>query len=539
MQVHVIMFVFICSASQQMDDEGKHDVHSDTRLQVSNAACKHCESTDSDIEQNNMYSAISSDCEMSDDFSTHRVADYNVLQGITCAHERPEDVQTGDIYSRQVDGSHGHMVKRLISVKCEEHRKESNEQSNVLPASSTDQETNRTNDANETVHVKQEKKEFPDGYDRSSEVTIHWVACPGGVLKEVKAEHTSDVSDILSAEDCSVNVGRIMRTRTCTHPNNNHDEEMNGKLSTDYTCDVPSTQFRRHDDVMIVQDRIGKGVKQFTVDTCGKQFTHVSELKVRERTHTRVKPFTCDTCGKSFTQSGDRKRHEMVHTRVKQFTCDTCGKSFAQARVLKIHEMVHTDVKHFTCDTCGKSFAQAGELNRHKMMHTGVKPFTCDTCGKSFTRLGDLKRHNTVHTGVKPFTCDTCGKSFAQARVLKIHEMVHTGVKPFTCDTCGKSFAQTGELNRHKMMHTGVKPFTCDTCGTSFTRLGDLKRHNTVHTGVKPFTCDTCGKSFTRSGDLKRHEMVHKGVKPFKCDICEKSFTRSGDLKRHEIVHTK
>ena len=212
MQVHVIMFVFICSASQQMDDEGKHDVHSDTRLQVSNAACKHCESTDSDIEQNNMYSAISSDCEMSDDFSTHRVADYNVLQGITCAHELPEDVQTGDIYSRQVDGSHGHMVKCLISVKCEEHRKESNEQSNVLPASSTYQETNRTNDANETVHVEQEKKEFPDGYDRSSEVTRHWVACPGGVLKEVKAEHTSDVSDILSAEDCSVNVGRIMRT---------------------------------------------------------------------------------------------------------------------------------------------------------------------------------------------------------------------------------------------------------------------------------------------------------------------------------------
>ena len=92
------MFVFIFSVSQQMDDEGKHKVHSDIHLQVSDAAY-----TDSDIEQHKMYAADSSDCEMSANFSTHRVADYNILQGITCAHERPEDVQTGDMYSRQVD----------------------------------------------------------------------------------------------------------------------------------------------------------------------------------------------------------------------------------------------------------------------------------------------------------------------------------------------------------------------------------------------------------------------------------------------------
>ena len=468
MRVLCNMFVFIFSASQQMVDEGKHDVQSETLLQVADAACEYSWSTDSDMEQNNMYSAVSSDCEMSADFSTHRVTDYSVLQGTTCAHERPEDVQPGDVYSRQVDDMHGHKVTCLISVKCEEHIHELNEQSHVLPASSTDQETNRTNDATETIQVKQEKKEYPDGFDRSSEVTRHWVVCPGGVLKEVKAEHTSEVSDILSGEDCSVNVGRKLRTHTCTHHNNIHDEEMNEKLSTDYTCDVASTQSRRHDNVMISRERMSKGGKPFPVDTCGEQLAHLSELKVRKRTHTCVKPFTCDTCDKSFARSSNLKRHEMVHTGVKPFKCDTCGKSCTQSGDLKMHERTHTGVKPFICDTCGKSFAQSGHLKGHEMVHTGVKPFTCDTCGKSFAQSGVLKRHEMVHTGVKLFTCDTCGKSFARSGYLNVHERTHTGVKHFTCDTCGKSYSQSGELKIHERTHTGVKPFTCDTSGKSF-----------------------------------------------------------------------
>ena len=311
-----------------MDDEGKHDVHSNTHLQVSDAACEYSESTDSDIGENKMYSAVSSDCEMSADIPTHRMDDYNVSQVTTPAHERQqdgqEDVQAGDGYSRQ--GDSGHMVKCLLSVECEEHIQELSEQSHVLPVNSKYQETNWTRDANETIQVKQETKEYPDGYDRSSEVTRHWVVCPGGVLKEVKAEHTSDVSDISAIEDCNENVDCKLRTRTCTHHTNSHDEEMNGKLNTDYTCGVSSTQFRRHDNVLKVQERTSKCVKHFTCDTCGKQFAYLSKLKLHEMTHTGLKPFTCDTCGKSFAQSGELKMHERIHASVKPFTCDTYEK---------------------------------------------------------------------------------------------------------------------------------------------------------------------------------------------------------------------
>ena len=404
-----------------MDNEGKHDIRLDTHLQVSDAACEYSESTDSDIEENKIYSAVSADCEISDDLPTHRVDDYN-----TCAHERSEDVQTSHAYSRQVDGIHGHMVKCLPGLKCEEHIQDLNEQSHVLPFISTYEETTWTNDANQTIQVKQEKKEYSDGYDGSTEMTRRWAVCPGGVLEEVKAGHTTYISDILDGEDCSLTAGCKLCTRSCTYHNNIHDEKMNDNLSTDSTCGVPSTQFTQHDGVLKVQERTRKGVKRFTCDTCGKQFAYLSKLNMHERTHTGVKPFICDTCGKSFSQSGDLKRHERTHT----------------------------GVKPFTCDRCGKSFARSGHLKQHEMRHEGVTPFRCDTCGKLFTQSGDLKRHERTHTGVKPFTCATCRKSFARSGELTIHELTHTGHRHFLCDTCGKSFIRSGRLKQHERTHT-------------------------------------------------------------------------------------
>ena len=477
-----------------MDDEGKHDANLETHLQVSDAACEYAESTDSDIKQNKMYSAESADCGISVDIPIHCMDDYNVLQCATYYHKRPADVEASDVYNRHGDGIQGHIVNCFPSVKCEEHRPELNEQRHVLPVNSTDQETNWTLDVNETIQVKQEKKEYPDGYDRSSEVTKHWIVCPGGVLKEVKAEHTSDVSEILSVDSSNENVGCKIRTRTSTHLNNINDDAINDNLSTDCTCGVPSTQFTQHDNVLKVQERTTECVKRFTCDTCGRQFAYLSKLNMHEMTHMSVKPFMCDTCGRSFARSGDLKRHEITHTGVKPFTCDTCGKSFSVSGDLTVHERIHTGVKPFTCDTCGKSFSQSGHLKKHEMRHQGIKPFRCDTCGKSFTQTWELNIHEMIHTGVKPVTCDTCGKSFTHSGTLNIHKRIHTGVKPFTCDACGKLFSQSGHLKKHEMRHKGIKPFRCDTCGKSFTQPWELNRHEIRHKGIKPFRCE---KSFS------------------------------------------
>ena len=47
---------------------------------------------------------------------------------------------------------------------------------------------------NEIYGVKPNKITHPDEYSgNSSDETIHWIVCPGGVLKEVKAESTVGV----------------------------------------------------------------------------------------------------------------------------------------------------------------------------------------------------------------------------------------------------------------------------------------------------------------------------------------------------------
>ena len=178
-----------------MDDGGKPDVHLELNFQVSDAACEYSVSTDSGIKQDRMSSAVSTDCEVSADIPEHCMFDYNLLCSIKCEHERPEEMQTDNAYGRQGDDIQGHVAQCSPSVKWEENVQELCEQRRVLPFNSTDRESNSMCDANETIQLKPEQKEDPDEYDTNNEVTRHWIVHPGGVLKEVKAEHIYDASD--------------------------------------------------------------------------------------------------------------------------------------------------------------------------------------------------------------------------------------------------------------------------------------------------------------------------------------------------------
>ena len=258
-------------------------------------------------------------------------------------------------------------------------------------------------------------------HDRSSDATRHWIVCPGRVLKEVKAEHTIDVPDILLVEDGIHNVNQ----------------------------------------------------KQLGGSSNHAKMERESHPNAHQRTHHGVKPLTCYICGKSFAVPHILKIHERSHTGVKPRACYICGKSFAFPYLLK----THMGVKPFTCDTCGKSFTHAGTLVSHERIHSGVTPLTSNTCGKSFACPSLLKIHERSHTGVKACTCDICGKSFIKPSILNIHERTHTGVKPYTCDTCGKSFVKLCALKRHERTHTGVKPYMCDVCGRLFAQISNLRVH--------------------------------------------------------------
>ena len=248
-------------------------------------------------------------------------------------------------------------VSDLQSVKCEEQGQELNEQRSMLPLMNTDQTSAWTYDVNELIEVKQEKA-VSDEYGRNSDEIRRWVVSHGGVLKEVKAEHTLVVSDTLAVGD--------------------------GSHSGDQKQCNSSTNHAAMECQLTVPERTGTCVKPFTCVTCGKSLVKSAEvLKLLERTHTGMNPYTCNMCSN-------------IQTRVKPYTCDTCGKSFALSSTLTAHETVHTP---FSCDTCGKTFAKLWDLQNHERIHTGLKPYTCDTCGKSFTRSNTRLMHERSHTG--------------------------------------------------------------------------------------------------------------------------------------------
>ena len=400
-----------------MDDTDKRDVRAEIRLQLSDATQELTQHAESDTHQDII---VSTNRDLSADIPTNCTDGYIIRQYIKSEYE-PLDSTQND--SQQIHGVHGHVITGLQTLTCGHLQQEMTEQNVILSFENTSQGTPLTHDSIDVIDVKTEMKYDIDGYGGNTNLTRHWITCPGCILKEVKAELTPNVSEILPLDDCSENV------------------EENPCIDT-------------------------------------------HNVKLHERTHRSMKPFTCDICGKSFTGSRSLKMHAITHTGVKPFTCGSCGKSFIRLCQLKMHERTHTGAKPFTCDVCGKSFTCSGNLNKHERTHTGVKPFTCDVCGKSFTGLGNLNMHARIHSGVKPFTCGNCGKSFVQSNHLKIHKMTHTGMKPFTCDVCGKSFVSSSSFKRHERTHTGVKPFTCDSCGKSFVRLYLLKIHNMTHTGM-------------------------------------------------------
>ena len=470
--------------SLPMEPTYKCEVHAEVVLPVSQHDSQPAES---DVNQDTVLSTVSATFPDPAINPTYCTNDYNLLQNIKREHKLPSDVHE-DIGSSQKDNSVGGcIVTCLQSVKCEKQLQELNEQPTFLPFMDTDQSSTWTCDVNEIDEVKPNTITHPDEYSGNIDETRHWIVFPGGVLKEVKAEHTVGVSEVLSVEDGNPNVDK----------------------------------------------------KQYYNETNHAKMGCISQLKVCEKMHTGVKHFTSDTCEKSFIHTGGLETHQGTHTLVKSYICETCGKVFISSSNLKVHERIHTGLKPYTCDTCGKSFTQSTTFKHHERTHTGVKPYTCDTCGKSFSRFSHLRAHERTHTGVKPYTCDTCGKSFSRFSHLRVHERTHTGVKPYTCDTCGKSFTQSNTLKYHERTHTGMRPYTCDTCGKSFTQSSALLYHERTHTGVKPYTCDACGKSFTQSSSLRVHERIHTGVKPFACDTCGKSFARLGVLKKHKRTHTQ
>ena len=135
--------------------------------------------------------------------------DLKILRNIKCEQILPENMRENSADSQRGSSVDDRVVTGLQSVKCEGQRSGLIDQQTILPIMDTDNVLMKSCNVEELTEMKPEKNADPGEYSRTSSETRHWIVCPGGVLKEVKAEHTHGVSEILSVEDCSENDAKM------------------------------------------------------------------------------------------------------------------------------------------------------------------------------------------------------------------------------------------------------------------------------------------------------------------------------------------
>ena len=109
----------------------------------------------------------------------------------------------------------------------------------ILSFENSSQETMSTQGDSEFIHVKQELKSDPGGYEVNTDLTRYWVTCPGGILKEVKAEHKPNVSAILPHDDCNENDDEKERVQSGKTHTNIQEIRTNWKISSTSTLGLP------------------------------------------------------------------------------------------------------------------------------------------------------------------------------------------------------------------------------------------------------------------------------------------------------------
>ena len=234
-----------------MDDNDTHGVRGEIGLQLSEATKGIIQPTEFDIAQDIVRSTVSANYGLSADIPKYCTDNYTTRQNIKYEHETPETTHEDNACNHQIKSVH--LTTGLQTYRHLHH--EINEKNIILSYKNSSKETMSTQDDSECIQIKQDIKSDHDGYGGNTDLTRYWVTCPGGILKEVKAEHKPDVSAILPDEDCGENDDQKERGQDVEMRTNVQQMHTNWKMSSNSSRGLPLIRCIRPDSVIINREQ--------------------------------------------------------------------------------------------------------------------------------------------------------------------------------------------------------------------------------------------------------------------------------------------
>eukprot|EP00331_Platyophrya_macrostoma_P032312 CAMPEP_0176450216 /NCGR_PEP_ID=MMETSP0127-20121128/27005_1 /TAXON_ID=938130 /ORGANISM="Platyophrya macrostoma, Strain WH" /LENGTH=360 /DNA_ID=CAMNT_0017837831 /DNA_START=102 /DNA_END=1184 /DNA_ORIENTATION=+ len=192
--------------------------------------------------------------------------------------------------------------------------------------------------------------------------------------------------------------------------------------------DVISKLTRKQTIRKFFKAETGKKVYICFLDSCSRQFNHLSSLIKHERIHRNERPYVCRTCGLSFIQSSNLKRHEKSHMGEKPYKCELCPKQFSTACNLRQHAQIHESCSgelKYACTKCGKSYIYTSSLIKHQKKCTQMlseDPKDTESEIKEDNIRKIVKTEEVAHSFEKPAnlnTSEVC-KTYLSTETLEV-----------------------------------------------------------------------------------------------------------------------
>lgn len=194
-------------------------------------------------------------------------------------------------------------------------------------------------------------------------------------------------------------------------------------------------------------------VQQTPVDK--NPFEDTKPAGIMERKQPRI--LRCETCGKEFSRLSYLKMHINTHT--KSFPCSKCFMVFTSERRLKKHRKSHI----LFCKICNTRF-DSGEL-----LHEHYKEQHPD---KKLPKIPKVEVEEPVERVKESFPCQYCDEQFPEKSLRDNHVEAHLANK-FRCTMCPEFFDKEKQLRKHIKAHRKI----CRFCTRKFKTPERLQEH--------------------------------------------------------------